>query len=158
MRVKSQQILLGFCLAMVAAVSAHAEVRLENTIKKVETYVDATGEVKRRLVEADSVVPGDELQYVVTFINEGAQPVDAGTIVITDAIPQHTEYLAGTAFGSGTEIEFSLDGAAFASPDALFASNDQVADAQDYAAIRWNFAPELQPGASGYVSFNVRLK
>ena len=61
-----------------------AEVRLENSLKKVERYVNAQGEVQHRLVEAGSIVPGDELKYVVKFVNEGNQTVDAGTIVITD--------------------------------------------------------------------------
>jgi len=55
-----------------AAGSAHAQVQLDNTIKKVETFVNAEGEVERRLVDANSVVPGDELQYTVRFTNNGS--------------------------------------------------------------------------------------
>ncbi len=152
--------LLGLALAF-GATSAAAQVRLENSIQKVETFVNEAGEVKRRLVDAGSVVPGDELQYVVRFTNDGAVPVDAGSIVITDAIPEHTEYLAGTAFGSGTAIDFSLDGERYAAPEALKQAQDGrevVAAAADYQSIRWRFGPALEPGASGYVSFNVRLK
>jgi uncharacterized repeat protein (TIGR01451 family) len=144
-----------------AASSASAQVRLENTIKKVETFVNSAGTVERRLVDAMSVVPGDELQYTVHFVNNGTQPVDAGTIVITDAIPAHTEYLDGTAFGSGTQVWFSVDGEMFASPADLSLVKDGVevnASASQYRSIRWNFGPALQPGASSYVSFNVRLK
>ena len=151
---------VGLCMTLIAF-GAEAQVRLENTIKKVQTYVDESGEVKRRMVDATSVVPGDELQYVVKFVNEGAVPVDAGTIVITDAIPEHTVYLDGTAFGSGTDIKFSLDGKAFAAAQELLvqATDENVpAKASDYSAIRWTFGPALKPGESSYVSFNVRLK
>ena len=150
--------LLTGLLLIVFASFASAEVRLENTLKKVERYVDAQGQVKHRLVEAGSIVPGDELRYVVKFFNAGEQAVDAGTIVITDQIPEHTEYLSGTAFGSGTNISFSLDGEAFGVPEDLELSDGRLAAAADYAAIRWVFGPSLQPGESGYVSFNVRLK
>ncbi len=144
-----------------AVTTANAEVRLENTIKKVETFVNEAGEVERRLVDAHSVVPGDELQYTVRFSNNGKLPVDAGTIVITDAIPAHTEYLDGTAFGAGTDIWFSVDGEAFAPPQDLMVVKDGTelpAAAKDYRSIRWTFGPALKPGDSGYVSFNVRLK
>jgi len=144
-----------------AAGSAHAQVQLDNTIKKVETFVNAEGEVERRLVDANSVVPGDELQYTVRFTNNGSQSVDAGSIVITDVVPAHTEYLDGTAFGAGTQIWYSVDGEMYAPPNELTVVNDGVemlASAKDYRSIRWTFAPALDPGDSGYISFNVRLK
>lgn len=150
-----------FVLASGVAASSAAQVTLENSIRKVLTEVNPQGEVQRELVAAESVVPGDELQYIIQFKNEGELPVDAGTIVITNMIPEHTEYLKGTAFGSGTQIKYSIDGEAFAAPQDLKvadADSERPADPTDYAAIRWNFAPVLEPGASGYVSFNVRLK
>ena len=153
--------LLGILLGVALTGNAHAQVTLENTIKKIETYVAEDGEVKRSAVDAESVVPGDELKYVIRFKNEGEQPVDAGSIVIRDLVPEHTEYIAGTAFGSGTNIFYSLDGENFADPEALKVVSDGtevMADAGAYRAIQWSFAPELQPGESGYVSFNVRLK
>jgi len=137
-----------------------AEVRLENTIKKVETFVNTDGEVERRLVDVASVVPGDELQYTVSFTNAGNETVDAGTIVITDAIPAHTFYVDGTAYGAGTKVSYSVDGQNFAAPARLKSrkSADEVAQAAEYAAIQWAFTPELKPGETGRVTFNVRLK
>lgn len=158
--VRSTTMILA-CACAFAASAAEAQVRLENTIKKVETFVNEAGDVERRLVDANSVVPGDELQYTVRFTNEGTLPVDAGTIVITDAIPAHTEYLEGTAFGAGTEVMFSVDGEAFGQPDELNVVKEgaeMIASARDYRSIRWTFAPALEPGETGHVSFNVRLK
>jgi uncharacterized repeat protein (TIGR01451 family) len=153
--------LLLTLLTVSAATTAHAQVKLDNTIKKVETFVNEAGEVERRLVDATSVVPGDELQYTVRFTNDGQLPVDAGTIVITDVVPEHTEYLDGTAFGAGTQVWFSVDGETFAAPADLSLVKDGIevaASAKDYRSIRWSFGPQLDPGDSGYVSFNVRLK
>jgi hypothetical protein len=81
--------------------------------------------------------------------------------VITNPIPENTEYLDDTAFGSGTVIVYSLDGEAFAAPEALTVMDQGVevsASAKEYRAIRWIFEPELKPGESSHVSFNVRLK
>jgi uncharacterized repeat protein (TIGR01451 family) len=148
-------------LALVWTASAAAEVRLENSVKKVETYVSDSGDVERRLVDADSVVPGDELRYTITFTNVGAEVVDAGSIVITNPIPENTQYVEGSAFGSGTVIVYSTDGESFASAESLRVQEGGVevsASAKDYTAIRWTFQPELGPGGTGDVSFNVRLK
>ena len=145
------------------ALSAHAaaEVMLENSVQKVETFLNESGDSERRLVDADSVVPGDELRYTIKFSNNGSVVVDANSVVITNPVPDNTEYLEGTAFGSGTVIVYSLDGEAFAAPEALTVMDQGVevsASAKEYRAIRWTFQPELKPGESSHVSFNVRLK
>jgi len=147
--------------SLVVSAAAAAEVRLENSVQKVETFVADNGEPQRRLVDVDSVVPGDELRYTITFTNTGTEVVDPGSIVITNPIPEETEYLEDTAFGAGTEIVFSLDGETFAVPAALTVVQQGVevrASAKEYRSIRWTFQPELKPGESSYVSFNVRLE
>ena len=142
-----------------AAALAQASVTLESSVQKVEKFVDDAGVVQRRLVAADAVVPGDELRYTITFKNAGADAVDAGSIVITNPIPDSTVYLDGTAFGSGTEIVFSADaGQTFATADAVTDQDAEPAAPSDFSTIRWVFQPELQPGEQSYVSFNVRLK
>jgi uncharacterized repeat protein (TIGR01451 family) len=150
---------------LVAAVAtpaiAAAQVTLENSVQKVETFVNEVGEPQRRLVDADSVVAGDELRYTITFTNDGGETVDAGSVVITNPIPAQTEYLDRTASGSGTEVVFSVDGVDFAAPNALTVSRDggEVrASAKDYRSIRWIFRPALEPGETGSVSFNVVLQ
>jgi uncharacterized repeat protein (TIGR01451 family) len=148
-------------LGLLLAAHAAAQVTLSNSVKKVETVLNESGEAERRLVDALSVVPGDELRYTITFTNEGGEVVDAGSIVITNPIPEATEYLDGTAFGSGTDIVFSTDGVSFASANELMVDEAGVeapASARDYTIIRWVFSPELEPGETGNVSFNVRLK
>ena len=84
-----------FVIAALFAVSATAtaEVTLENSVQKVETFVNESGELERRLVDADSVVPGDELRYTIRFSNEGTEVVDASSIVITNPIPEKTCFI-----------------------------------------------------------------
>ena len=153
--------LLLTTLGLLFAVSAAAQVTLSNSVKKVESFLNEDGQVERQLVDAASVVPGDELRYTITFSNNGNRVVDAGSVVITNPIPESTEYLDGTAFGSGTEIVFSIDGESFAAASELMGEEGGVeapASAKDYATLRWIFGPELKPGETGHVSFNVRLK
>jgi uncharacterized repeat protein (TIGR01451 family) len=141
---------------------AFAEVTLTNTVQKVERVTAQDGTVTTRLIPAEKVVPGDEMHYTIVFRNDAQVPVDAGTIVITNPIPENTVYVADTAFGSGTAITFSVDGAkTFGSPDELTVVRDgQTVPASnaDYTTIRWTFGPSLAPAAQSYVSFNVRLK
>lgn len=155
-------LVLNLCLVAAATTLASAaQVKLDNSVQKVETFVNEAGEPQRRLIDASSVVPGDELRYTITFVNAGDESVDAGSVVITNPIPAETEYLDGTASGAGTDIVFSLDGENFSAPDALTVMRDGVevpAAAKDYRSIRWVFRPGLAPGEAGDVSFNVRLK
>ena len=153
--------LLFTTLIFVAAGSAAAQVSLENTVQKVETFVNEANEPQRRMVDADSVVPGDELRYTITFTNNGTEVVDAGSIVITNPIPDETVYLDGTAAGSDTEIHYSVDGENFGSAEELTISQGEaevIASAKDYKSIRWVYQPALEPGETGDVSFGVRLK
>ena len=149
-------------LMMVFAGTAIAQVEVANSVAKVETYVDKQGVAQRRLVNADSVVPGDELRYTISFTNSGEGEVDAGSIVITNPVPQSTEYIDGTAFGAGTEILFSADqGVTFELGEKLKVlkqGEEEIASAKEYTTIQWQFLSALEPGETGQVSFNVKLK
>ena len=150
---------LAFGLWMVPAL---AEINLTTTVQKVERVTAADGTVSSRLVAAEKVVPGDEMHYTIVFRNDDQKPIDTGSVVITNPIPDNTVYLANTAFGAGTDIAYSVDGAtSFASPDELTVVRDGaevIASSADYTAIQWTFGPALAPAAQSYVSFNVRLK
>jgi len=151
-----------FVAASMAAPLAQARVELVNEVHKVDRYVDDEGRVQSRLVAPSKVIPGDELRYSVRFTNVGNEPVDAGSVVITNPVPGNTEYLEGTAAGDSAEILYSVDaGAQFGLPAALRVTengSEAPANASDYTTIRWVYAPGLEPGATGTVSFNVRLK
>ena len=150
---------LAFGLWMVPAM---AEINLTTTVQKVERVTAPDGTVSSRLVPAEKVVPGDEMHYTIVFRNDDKKPIDTGSVVITNPIPENTVYLADSAFGSGTAISYSIDGATtFGAPDELTVVRDGaqvVASSADYTAIQWAFGPSLAPAAQSYVSFNVRLK
>ena len=154
---------LGFYLGVIAlAATASGQVTLQNSVMKVERFINGDGHVESRLVPADEVVPGDELHYTIEFANNGKQTVDENSIVITNPVPEQTEYIDGSATGEATEVVFSVDeGRQFADADILTiasAEGDVPASARDYTTIRWKFSPSLEPGQRSHVAFNVRLK
>jgi uncharacterized repeat protein (TIGR01451 family) len=159
---------LGLARALIAVCGscwlapALAAVTLTTSVQKVERAVADDGTVSTKLVDAEKVVPGEEMRYTIVFRNDSAEPVDAGSVVITNPIPKDTVYIADSAFGSGTQITYAVDGAEhFAVPGELMVMRDGVevpASSADYTAIRWTFTPTLAPDAQSYVSFNVRLK
>ena len=158
---RSQSIRPGVILAGVfVAAAATAQVKLENSVQKVETYLDDAGSEAHRLVAANNVVTGDELRYTISLTNEGVDIVDAGSIVITNPLPPDTLYVEGSATGAGTQILYSLDDENFAPADELQVSQGVVrvaGGAADYRSIRWVYQRELGPGESSSVSFNLLL-
>ena len=142
---------------------AQEPVRLLSSVQKVETFINEQGEQERRLVAAERVVPGDELRYTVTFANQGGETVDAGSIVITNPVPNNTIYLENSAGGSGTDVLFSVDrGEVWGTPDELMITGEdgqsRLAEAEDYTHIRWTFRPALESGQESSVFFRVRLR
>lgn len=134
---------------LIAAVPASGEVILETSVLKVEMAGDLN--TQPRLVDASVVVSGDELQYTITFTNQGTQPVEANSIVITNEIPAGTEYVQGTAAGPNTDIVFSTDG-------ELFAASGAQDAATPARVIRWMYRPALEPAESSSVTFNVLME
>lgn len=140
---------------------AAARVTLSNTVARYEIAQGLDGQVERRLVAADEVLPGDELLYTITFANEGREEVAAGSIVITNPIPEVAEYVEGSAAGEDTFITFSVDGETFAEPSGLMVQRgdgQRLAEPSEYASIRWAYQQALEPGESGAVSFALRLR
>jgi uncharacterized repeat protein (TIGR01451 family) len=147
--------------AAAAPAPSDTAVSLVWATQKVEAFVNDAGEAERRLVDAKTVVAGDELRYTITFTNNSVALVEAGSVVITNPIPVETAYLEGTATGSDTVIEYSLDGENFAAPEDLTIKQGEaevVASATDYKSIRWVLQSALEPGAKGSVSFGVLMK
>lgn len=161
----------ALCAGALAAGPALAEVQLATAVSLVQTFLGEDGQLERRLADPNDAAPGDELRYTITFTNTGVVPVEAGAIVITNPIPESTEYVPGSAGGEGARILFAADGerlgnggadseAAFAPFDALTLNDGGVerpASATEVRVVRWIYARPLAPGASGEVWFHLRL-
>ena len=137
--------------------AGHLNVR--TVVQKEDVLLSDTGETERRLVPADTVVPGDDVVYTITFTNISDET--AQNVVITNAIAGELTYVAGSAFGPGTTVEFSVDGGNhFAAAEELkITENGEVraARAEDFTHIRWVMQNDLEAGAQGMARFRATL-
>jgi uncharacterized repeat protein (TIGR01451 family) len=124
-----------------------------------ETYVDERGNSATRLVPAARVVPGDEITWTIVASNVCATP--AGDVAITNPVPEHMRYVGDSAFGPGSAIEFSLDGSAFGSPEALTVAeadgSRRPARAEEYSHIRWVLPRAMGPQESLMVRYRATV-
>jgi uncharacterized repeat protein (TIGR01451 family) len=159
-----------FALAWLVAGSvlggaAHAQqpeqgcISLKTEAQVVEHYVDAQGNAATRLVAAAKVVPGDEVVWTIVANNICSAP--AADIAITNAVPAHMHYVADTAFGPGSAIQFSLDGQAFADAAALVVEeadgSTRAARADEYSHIRWTLDHAMGPSESLMVRYRATV-
>ena len=153
-------VIAALAVLIPAGATLAAPINLQTVVHKEEVFVNATGQQETRLLPVTTAVPGDQVIYTVTFANEGDQPASGVTVV--DPIPPQTRYVAGSAFGPGTDITFSVDGGtSFASAEELKVTDangaTRAARAEEYTHIRWVFRGELEPGAQGYARFRAVL-
>jgi uncharacterized repeat protein (TIGR01451 family) len=133
-------------------------VTLKTTAEVEQEVVDAKGEKTKQLVPVQKVVPGKEVVWTITANNPCKKPSE--NVTINNAVPEHMTYVAGSAFGAGSDISYSVDGKTFGSPDQLTVNESgaqRKARAEDYRHIRWVFKSPLQPGASAIARFRAVL-
>jgi len=134
-------------------ITATAEVEI-----KVKA-ADGREEVKR--VPAAQVPPGVAVIYTLKAQNKSDKP--AGDVVVTDPIPEHTEYVDGSVSGDGTKVTFSVDGGkSYGAKETLKVRGEdgqmRAALPADFTHIRWQFEKPLAPGESRAVSFHARVE
>lgn len=157
--------LIGVILMMSAA-SAYAiaqeqgHLDVTTVVQKEEVTVNEAGEADTRLVAAETVIPGDRVVYTITFRNISED--DAENVVITNPIAASLTYVDGSAFGPGTDIQFSVDGGqAYGARDELTVTEngtERPAEAKDFTHIRWVMKQDLPTGAQGMARFSAVLK
>jgi uncharacterized repeat protein (TIGR01451 family) len=160
---------LSFVLALaLMASSAHAAA--ESSSKALEIKVTAEVEVKikaadgaeqTKRVPAAKVPPGVAVIYTLSAQNTSQSP--AGDVAITDPIPQHMQYVDGSATTAGTVLTFSVDGGkTFAAVEKLKVKGpggaSRSAGPTDFTHIRWQFQKPLAPGESRAVEFRARVE
>ena len=151
--------LLALAMGQVATADEPGHLNVKTVVQKEEVVVDDAGERRTRLVDADTVIPGERVVYTITFRNIGAEPAD--NVVITNPISQALTYIDGSAFGPGMAIEFSVDGgvtyAAAADLVVSEAGVDRPARPDDFTHVRWVMQTELAAGAQGMARFAAVL-
>jgi uncharacterized repeat protein (TIGR01451 family) len=158
--ISSALLLLALCVSAQARAQEQGHLNVQTVVQKEQVTVNDAGVAETNLVPADTVVPGENVVYTITFRNISEEPAD--NVVITNPIADSLTYIEGSAFGPGTEIQFSVDGGqTFASRDDLTVSEDGVvraASAQDFTHIRWVMQQELAAGAQGVARFSAVLE
>jgi uncharacterized repeat protein (TIGR01451 family) len=133
-------------------------IALKSTAQTEKEVVDANGVKTKQLVPVQKVVPGVEVIWTITANNICKKPTDNATI--NDPVPEHMSYVAGSAFGAGATITFSVDGITFGTPEELTATDNgakRKARPDEYRHIRWVFRNPLQPGATAVARFRAVL-
>lgn len=145
------------------AVDGAANSALEITAAaEVEIKVKAAdGREEMKRVPAAKVPPGEAVIYTLKAQNKSDKP--AGDVVVTDPIPEHTEYVDGSVSSEGTRVTFSVDGGkSFAAKDSLKVRGEdgqmRAALPADFTHIRWQFEKPLAPGETRAVSFRARVE
>ncbi len=70
--------------AMAASAQEQGHLNVRTVVQKEEVTVTDTGATERKLVPADTVVPGDDVVYTITFTNVSDETAD--NTVITNPI------------------------------------------------------------------------
>ena len=150
-----------FILGATAIADQPKPIELTTVVESEIVEKNAQGNEVIKRVPAGKVVPGDEVIYTTRFKYNGEDP--ATDIVITNPIPQFTQYRIGSASGDNTVIQYSVNnGQTFHSTDQLKVQDEtgkeKAAEAEDYTDIRWTYRGELEKGDEGMVEFRVVLK
>ncbi len=153
-------VLLLFALSVAASAQEQGHLNVQTVVQKEVTTVNDAGETETSLVPADTVVPGENVVYTITFRNISDEPAE--DVVITNPIADSLTYIEGSAFGPGTDIQFSVDGGqTFADRGELTVTEDgaaRAAQVEDFTHIRWVMTQELAVGAQGTARFSAKLK
>ncbi len=119
------------------------------------------GKKQLKEVPVSKVVPGNQVLFTISYVNQGEKPISKA--VITNPVPEHMTYQAGTAEGGGTDIFYSVDnGSSWEKPEDLFIrlsdGKKRQATPEEYTHIRWEFKKSLSSKASGAVRFKAVLR
>lgn len=134
---------------------------VQTVVQKLEESTDASGTTKTELLPLDTALPGDEVVYTVTFTNIGDETAE--NIKITNPIPNEMRYVAGTAFGPGSDIVYSIDGGqTYGKADVLTVSDNsgatRPADSNDYTHIQWALNTPLEVGERSFARFRAVVR
>ena len=124
---------------------ANASPALDATITRSDSTLvggEDAGLLLTKSVDKTTARPGDSITYTITYANAGREPIKG--LRIRDATPAYTAFKSArcgplppgfTACAVATQPEADTGG-----------------------SLAWEFTGQLAPGASGTVSFNVRLE
>ncbi|RED15344.1 DUF11 domain-containing protein [Parasphingopyxis lamellibrachiae] len=141
-------------LALIAPASAVLgnQVALDSQVFVERSAEQADGSVTVTLEEPTRVVPGDNLLFVLTYQNTGAEAAE--NFVVTNPMPEAVVF--GEAIDSGAV--YSVDGGTVFGPLAELriaeeSGVERPAHAADVTHIRWTLTEPIPAGESGQLKF-----
>lgn len=154
---------LMICWAITCPATSWGEGSIELLSRAEVEVVKVNKKGEKEIVRepASKVVPGDTVIYTNTYRNAGKERAD--NVVINNPVPEHMNYVGGSAFGEGTAITFSADGGkTFERPEKIFKLGEdgqlRLARPEEYTHLRWVVRGELKPGSTGEVGYRARLQ
>lgn len=138
------------------AQGAQGCVVVKQTAEVEQVATDAQGKKTTQLVALTTAVPGTEVIYTTTATNNCKQAADK--VAISNFVPEHMQYVPGSVFSPGAQVQFSLDGKTFGSPEQLTVTENGAtrrARAEEFKFFRWSFQSSLQPGTSAFARFRA---
>ncbi|HPF23573.1 MAG: hypothetical protein R3C08_07215 [Hyphomonas sp.] len=144
---------------LAAALPAAADLLVSpGTVEKVVSMEYEDGSTETEYVPTEAVEHGEELAYVVSFRNEGAEPADG--VVVAVPVPQDMVYVEDSVIADDASVDFSVDGGKSFAPREGLLVEDGETTRQAYAAeithVRWTFT-RVVPGEEGMLAFHAVL-
>lgn len=148
------------CIAIWSAPASAESVASQLTVSHVVETDDGT-EV---LEPAESVAPGETLEYELVYTNETDMSLNAFTVV--GPVPEGTDFIEGSAHSvPEARLEAQIAGMGWApvpvfraivQPDGTVTQEEVPAEA--YEALRWRLSGEVAPGLSVQATYRVRVE
>lgn len=129
-----------------AVATGSGRLETEIVVERLEP-ADPPSRPAARFVAAGRLDAGDEVHYTIRVRNPGRQPVR--DVQVTKRMPFGLRYLAGSASGPASDIEFSADGGR---------SFQAKPPAGEYTHVRWTLRRPLPPGASALLRFRATFR
>ncbi|MDF1820860.1 MAG: hypothetical protein P1U64_04775 [Alcanivoracaceae bacterium] len=149
--------LLGLSSGLLAAPQVSMSILAEREIRTA----DENGQIRTRREPASTVAPGDTVHYTLSYSNSGDEA--AVNVKLDNPIDPAQLYQAGSAWGDGAQILFSIDGGqTYKQPASLTwrdtgTGKEQAAPPERYTNIRW-VIPTIPAGSDGAVGFSATVK
>lgn len=155
--------LLSLFLAAAAgpALAQDQPIKITSSALVEKTVVKEKGEKEVVREPAVKVLPGEEVIFVNSYVNEGNIPAE--DVVINNPIPEHMIYVGESAVGKKTIVTYSVDGGKTFGPllELMVTEADgtkRPAASVDVTHIRWTRTSPLPPKQTAEVEFRARLK